>query len=520
MNPKKIVITLACLAAMILVSCESIDPLMVEAEIQSEDISDQTIVEENSVSEGISDEIDNSEGWSESSHSKETDPDYDIVFPQDAVNRIDVIISSDNWETMLEDMAMNYGEFGTNQRADQGEKPNRPQGGNQFPPDQGQKQEQGMGPAVGGLMESDEDNPIWASVTIQFDGETWSNVGMRFKGNSSLKTSWQSGNLKLPFKLDFDEFEDQYPEIEDQRFYGFKKLSFSSNFKDDSLLHEKMAADIFREAGVPAAQTAFYEVYVDYGEGPIYFGLYTMVEVIDDTVIETQFEDDSGNVYKPSGNGATFAEGSFSEASFDKETNQDEADYSDILTMFTALHAETRTTDPQVWRTELEDVFNVSGFLSYLAVNSVIQNWDTYGVMSHNYYLYHDPTTDLLTWIPWDNNESMQFNNGRGTLSISLDEVDDSWPLIRYLLDDPVYHTVYVDYVEKFINNFYNPETITSRIQELHDLIEPYVIGSEGENVGYSNLSSASAFNNSLAELTQYTISRYQAANNFIESFK
>jgi len=105
-------------------------------------------------------------------------------------------------------------------------------------------------------------------------------------------------------------------------------------------------------------------------------------------------------------------------------------------------------------------------------------------------------------------------------VSISLDEVDESWPLIRYLLDDAVYHEVYVEYVEKFITDVYNPETINPRIQELHDMIESYVIGSTGESTGYSNLSSASAFDNSLVELTQYTISRYQAANNFIESFE
>jgi len=66
----------------------------------------------------------------------------------------------------------------------------------------------------------------------------------------------------------------------------------------------------------------------------VYFGLYTAVEVVDDTVIGTQFADDSGNVYKPEGTGATFAEGTFDEASFDKQTNEDEADYSDILALF------------------------------------------------------------------------------------------------------------------------------------------------------------------------------------------
>ncbi len=68
--------------------------------------------------------------------------------------------------------------------------------------------------------------------------------------------------------------QEEYTEIDDQRFYGFKQLSLSSNYSDNSFLREKVAADIFRESGVPAAQTAFYQVYVDYGEGPIYFGLY------------------------------------------------------------------------------------------------------------------------------------------------------------------------------------------------------------------------------------------------------
>ncbi|GAH57013.1 unnamed protein product, partial [marine sediment metagenome] len=274
------------------------------------------------------------------------------------------------------------------------------------------------------------------------------------------------------------------------RFYGFKQLSLSSNFSDSSFLREKVAADIFREAGVPAAQTAFYQVYVDYGEGPVYFGLYTMVEVIDDTVIETQFEDDSGNVYKPSGTGAPFAAGSFSEASFDKETNQDEADYDDILALYQALHAETRTSDSETWRSGLDAVFDVSGFLQYLAVNTLIQNWDTYGVMSHNYYLYNDPQTGLLTWIPWDNNEA--FNTGKmsGARSISLEEVSTDWPLIRYLMDDPIYHAEYVENVEAIINGAFNPETISARYQELHELIRPYVVGPEGETEGYTNLAS------------------------------
>ena len=86
----------------------------------------------------------------------------------------------------------------------------------------------------------------------------------------------------------------------------------------------------------------------------------------------------------------------------------------DILALFDALHDESRISEPATWRANLEAVFNVDTFIHWLAVNTVIQNWDTYGTMAHNYYLYNDPTTGLLTWIPWDNNEALTSGGGSG----------------------------------------------------------------------------------------------------------
>ncbi len=77
--------------------------------------------------------------------------------------------------------------------------------------------------------------------------------------------------------------------------------------KTNRCLREKVAGDVFRNAGLVASHTAFYTLYVDYGDGPVYFGVYTMVEEVDDTVLDTQFSDDDGNLYKPDGDGASFA---------------------------------------------------------------------------------------------------------------------------------------------------------------------------------------------------------------------
>lgn len=406
--------------------------------------------------EVISETTDENDEEIDVSHSKETDPVYDIVFPQDKVNEITISLSTENWQAMMTDLEEYFS--GSSNNDDR----------------------------IGGNIGVDDENPIWVSADIEFESEVWQNVGFRFKGNSSLRSTWSSGDNKFPFKLDFDEFEDEYPEIEDQRFYGFKQLSFSSNFNDNSYLREKVAADIFREAGVPSAETAFYAVYLEVGDSVEYLGLYTAVEVVDDTVIETQFDDDDGNVYKPEGSCATFAQGNYDEECYDKETNQEEADYSDLQALLEALHANTRTTEPEQWRTNLEAVFNVEEFLDYLAVNTVIQNWDTYGTMTHNYYLYTDPTTGQINWIPWDNNESMQEgkNGGGGGardrnrnsgISISLDEVNANWPLIRYLLDDDVYEAMYAEAVEYVIANVFTVENMLPIYDEFAALIEKYV---------------------------------------------
>ena len=452
------------------------------------------------------------------------DPDYQAVFPQDKVNEITITISADNWDLMLEDMTELYGEQGSGQRA--GPASRLPGAGQAPPADRDTNRDQmalpgGRMPGAGGggiVGSLNDQNPVWVEAEIAFEGEIWEHVGIRFKGNSSLRSTWGMGSLKLPFKLDFDQYEDDYPETEDQRFYGFKQLSFGSNFHDDSLLREKIAADLFRDAGVPAAQTAFYAVSIDYGNGPVYVGLYTAVEVVDDTVIETQFSADDGNVYKPEGAGATFAAGSFSEASFDKETNQDENDYSDILALYDTLHDQSRISDPESWRQGLEEVFDVDGFLNWLAVNTVIENWDTYGVMSHNYYLYHDPESEQLVWIPWDNNESLKSGGqirDRGALPLDLSSVGNDWPLISFLRDDPVYNQKYLGYLESFLSQDFILDDLAAKFEHYHDLIEPYVLEEDPET---TLIGSPAAFESSVNELIDHIQDRIKESENYLSN--
>ena len=244
---------------------------------------------------------------------------------------------------------------------------------------------------------------MYVPVTVTYAGRTWTQVGMRYKGNSSLMGVNTETGGKIPFRLDFDRYEDQDPAIRNQRFYGFQKLTFASNVGDDTQLHEALAVEVFRDRGVPAARAAFYRVYVDTGSGAEYWGLYTMIEdPADGAMLDAQLGGSGGNLYKPEGFAANWSL-PFDAESFGKKNNEKAADFSDVQGAVTALHASR--DDARMWRAALEARFDVDLFLQWLAVNTVIQNWDAYGGMPHNYYLYSPPKRKgQLRWIPWDHN--------------------------------------------------------------------------------------------------------------------
>ena len=450
----------------------------------SDDSSDNTDDSDNSDSNSGLDIAD----WSANTHSNDVDPNYTEVYEDNgSVRRLDIVFDPSDWALMLEDMSGLFGTFG--------------QGGG--------------GPGGGGPGGGfPDENPIFRPAEVYYNGLQWYKVGARFKGNSSLSFSWRNGVWKMSFKLDFDEFEDEFPEIENQRFYGFKQLSLKNNFDDESQLREKVAADIFRESGIPSPRTQFYEVYVDHGSGPIYFGLYTMVEEPDDTLAESQFSNDDGNLYKPDGNGATFSNGSFNQNHFVKQSNENNSDWSDILSVFEALHSNNRTTNPELWRTDLESVFDVNGFLNYLAVNTVIQNWDTYGRMTHNYYLYGNPdNNNKLTWIPWDNNESLQFGKMGGSLPLNFSGVSNNWPLISYLYADQVYRNIYDNHVANVISGPFETSYIQSIYSQYSSLIES---SATNEQQGYTFLESPADFQAAVSSLNNHAQSRSNAVNNYL----
>jgi len=517
------------------------------------------------------------------SHGFDAPLDYETVFPDDEIRDISITISPQSWTEMQEDMEEKYGEFGRNTMNNSGGFGPVIIRGNITLEDWGAQRPETRGP---GMMNTED--PIYVEATVSFNGSTWEHVGLRYKGVNSLMTAWNSGIGKISLKLNMDRYEDDYPDTKNQRFYGFKELNLQSGMSDRSGIREKVVPEIFQEAGVPAPETAFYRVYLDHGNGIEYFGLYTLVESVDDSVIKTKFSDGSGNLYKPEGEGATFALGSLILASFEKKTNEKENDYSDINTLYTVLHSDSRINDPAMWRTDLESVLDVGGFLTWLATNTLIKNWDTYGGNSRNYYLYNNPDTGVLSWIPWDNNYALMDGMGSrfgeddplgmnrdgeigmgmppertglsemaspdmsrdqigknlppewmnmtitgfdtnarpemgpggmgSSVSFSMEDVTDRWPLIRYFMDDPVYHQRYVDILSQVLENNFDITVLEERFDTYRYLIESSVIGPKGEWEGYTYLTDDSDFQKAFEDLKDHVRSQHEKATEYLYS--
>ena len=165
-----------------------------------------------------------------------------------------------------------------------------------------------------------------------------------------------------------------------------------------------------------------------------------------------------------------------------------------------ALAAQERKQPPP----DPDAVFNVQSFWNVVAFSRAVGHWDGYGVMAHNYYLYGDPSDNKrLMWLSWDHNLAWQ-GQSFGRLSVLMDEVSQDWPLLRFLLDDPVYRAQYLDTLRKTSDApVLQQEAFEALATKLHTLIGPYVIGGNGqtgETAPYTFIAQPSDFQNALSD--------------------
>jgi len=427
--------------------------------------------------------------WTDSTHGSAT-KQYQTLFNGKQILTLEFDIEGKHWDYLIENTSRLNGDFGN---------ANSNAGG---PPPNNNTQE---------MIVLSSPSPDYIPCNLTCNGVHWYKVGFRFKGNSSLRDSWTQGIMKVPLRLDFNKFGNIYEGIEEQHFYGFEEMTFASNFKDASQIKETIAYELMKAFGIPVPETNFAEIYINYGEGKQYFGLYTMIEPIEDYVRNSNGQSE-GSLFKPSSMSATLQKDEIIAYELDQKTNFGNG-INEIETFVDILHNESRTSSPEYWRSQLESVFEVDLFLKFLAANTTMQNWDSYGKSSQNYYLYLK-SDGKIEFIPWDLSETFELNSQIAPIKIDLSDVSDQWPLIKFLMADPVYSVNYKTHVLSFNEQIFVPSVVNSRIDELFELIRASVIKEQSGYTHNNNLNSILTYINGLKNQIEQ---RHNTVKNFYQ---
>jgi spore coat protein CotH len=201
-------------------------------------------------------------------------------------------------------------------------------------------------------------------------------VGVRLKGSSSLDSFRGKPSLKIDFNLVVDGLTVQ----------GQKKLNIHNMRYDPMKVSEELVYRMWREADLPASRTSYARIRIDGDD----YGLYSLVEVPDDPLLERWFDDPDGNLYE---NAANYCDLDDGRRCFDAE--EDDEGNNDALDRLIA--AATTADGTMAALTEQLDWDRYTGFL---AMEAATAHWDSYSFDQSNYRWYHEPTADTWSLIP------------------------------------------------------------------------------------------------------------------------
>lgn len=295
------------------------------------------------------------------------------------------------------------------------------------------------------------------TASVEYNGIKFDNVGIRTKGNLSLRSVVNSESDRYSFKISFDEY------LTNQTFYGIGKINLNNNYSDATYMREYLSYELAKEMGLPTPEYSFVNVYVN-GELK---GLYLAVEQIGDSYLERNFGNSSGALYKAiQGTGTELKWLGAGTDSYPGLVQKSKSSNDDILLdMLDELNNGT----------DYESVMDVEEMLKFIALNAITVNMDSYlGSNKHNYYLYE--SDGLFSALPWDYN--MAFG-GLGSSQILIDEPTQGAlserPLVDKLLKVEEYKEKYHEIIREAIEGFLSSSAFEAKVQQLSALISPHV---------------------------------------------
>lgn len=234
-------------------------------------------------------------------------------------------------------------------------------------------------------------------VTTTIDGETLAQKsGIRFKGEYSY-TGFPG--RKKPFRIHFNKFNSQ-------NYQGIKKINLHNLAGDPSFLREFVSYDLLRKMGIAASRTAFTKLYIN----DVYWGCYLIVEEPEDKrFLKDNFGNDDGNLFEAASTTRLNWKGADPAAYTELKLQTD--DHDSAWTKLLAWLDLFNNNFSYNFQQQLAGIFDTDEYFKILAADVFLNNWDSYSRNGRNFFVYDDPETNRIRWVPWDYNLAMWKND-------------------------------------------------------------------------------------------------------------
>ncbi|HLK89233.1 MAG TPA: CotH kinase family protein [Polyangia bacterium] len=229
----------------------------------------------------------------------------------------------------------------------------------------------------------------WVPATLTFGGRDYGPIGVNLKGTSSF----QPIDQKPAFRVNINKF------VKGARFFGLKEFLLNNMVQDPSMIHERLAYWIGRQAGgIPTPRCN--HSWVTMNGTPL--GLYATVEEAKDQMMAYSFTDSSGGVF-------TINYADFSTQYLGNFQYQDGTDDTTLITNT----ADALTQDPASAASAAAGQFvNLQEFTRYWALMVLTGHWGGWPYapdpepVGANVRIYADPTSKQLYFIPQGINDA------------------------------------------------------------------------------------------------------------------
>lgn len=232
--------------------------------------------------------------------------------------------------------------------------------------------------------------------------ELWEDVGVRYRGHNVYQESEME---RRGFKISFDEF------VPDRAFHGVDKINLLGTEGDYTLLRERLALGLMRDAGVEAPRVAHARLFVN-GR---FMGLFPNSEEADDQrFLDAHFDDPDGSYFKVKGycgDRATLQYVSDDPDAYTltyepKAGTRDEEVVADLIPMLACASVDT---DDELAACLPQHV-DVDQWLTEIAVDMVLPDVDGMASAGQNFLLYKPPNGRFVV-VPWDKDLSLTLTN-------------------------------------------------------------------------------------------------------------